>query len=354
MAQKVAAIATHDKTGHLTKFEIERRAPGPKDVVINIKYSGICHSDLHQARSEWGPSIYPMVPGHEIVGIVEEVGAEVTGFKVGQRAGVGCFVESCRKCVQCEKSHGQYCPEMVVTYNGKFPDGTPTYGGYSAKIVVDEAYTLHVPEHLDFKATAPLLCAGITVYSPFRHYGLKAGESVGVLGLGGLGHMAVKIARAMGCKVTIITRSADKAKEAIEKLGAHDAIITSEEGAIAKRASSLDFILDTVSAAHSLKDYLPLMKVNGRFILVGVPSEPFALNSFDVVMKRLTVGGSLIGGIEETQEMLDFCGEHNIVADIELISCEKVNEAYERLARSDVRYRFVLDIENTIGDAPSQ
>ncbi|MCW5581580.1 MAG: NAD(P)-dependent alcohol dehydrogenase, partial [Luteimonas sp.] len=323
----------------------ERRDPRPNDVVIDILYCGVCHSDIHQVRNEWGGgSLYPMVPGHEIVGTVAQVGREAKKFKVGDVVGVGCFVDSCRTCAQCCAGEEQFCSEgMVATYNGRERgSGAPTYGGYSTRIVVDQDYVLRIPDGMPLDAAAPLLCAGITTYSPLRHFGAKPGDKVAVVGLGGLGHMAVKLAAAMGCEVTVFSTSESKRKDATA-LGAHDFAATGDGGVFQSHAERFDLILDTVSAQHDYNAFLGLLKVDGTMVLLGMPS-PSPLSAFPLVWRRRKLAGSLIGGIRETQEMLDFCAAHGIASDIELIGIDMINEAYERMLRGDVRYRFVIDI----------
>jgi uncharacterized zinc-type alcohol dehydrogenase-like protein len=338
------SYAAQNPTSQLAPFTIQRRPVGPHDVKIDILYCGVCHSDLHQVRDEWGGSIYPMVPGHEIVGRIVEVGEHVKKFKVGDLGGVGCFVDSCRTCPQCQSGLEQYCDgALVVTYNGRFPDGTPTYGGYSTEIVVDENYTLSVSPDLPLEAVAPLLCAGITTYSPLRHWKVGPGHKVGVLGLGGLGHMAVKFAASFGAEVTMLSTSPSKEADA-KRLGAHQFALTSNEETMKGLANHFDFILDTVSAPHNYDTYLNTLKTNGVLICVGVPTEPIAFTAFGLIIKRRSVVGSIIGGIAETQEMLDYCAEHKIVSDVEVINIQQINEAYERLLKSQVKYRFVIDM----------
>lgn len=328
----------------LEPFTFNRRSPGPHDIAIDIKFSGICHSDIHQARDEWGGSIFPMVPGHEISGVVTSVGSSVSKFKPGDRVGVGCFVDSCRKCHSCSKGEEQYCQEgMTGTYNSYERDGkTPTYGGYSNHIVVDENYVLRMPENIPLDKGAPLLCAGITLYSPLRHWGCGPGKKVAIVGLGGLGHMGVKIASAMGAEVTVLSQTMKKQADGL-KMGAKHFFATSDESTFKKLAGSFDLIINTVSADIDLNAYLSLLKTNGHMVLVGVPEKPMMIHPFPLIMGRRSLAGSLIGGIRETQEMLDFCGKHNITPEIELIPFQKVNEAYERVIKSDVRYRFVID-----------
>ncbi|SFN32214.1 NAD(P)-dependent alcohol dehydrogenase [Dokdonella immobilis] len=338
------AYAAATAKAPLAPWTIERRAPKPHDVQIDIRYCGVCHSDIHQARAEWGGGIFPMVPGHEIVGEVSAVGDAVTKYKVGDTVGVGCFVDSCRECASCREGEEQYCQKgMTGTYNS-FERGTrtPTHGGYSTRIVADENYVLRIPPSIPLDRAAPLLCAGITVYSPMRHYGVEAGDSVAVVGLGGLGHMAVKIARAMGARVTVLSTSPSKRDDALA-LGADDFAATSDPTVFKTRAGSFDFVLDTVSAPHDYNAYLGLLRRDGTMILVGLPDQPVPLSAGPLIMGRRRLAGSLIGGIRETQEMLDFCAEHGVASDIELIPVEKINEAYERMIKGDVRYRFVID-----------
>lgn len=341
----IHAYAAQDASSALAPHMINRREPGPHDVEIDILYCGVCHSDIHQARNEWGNSIFPMVPGHEIVGRVTRVGDHVKKFKVGDLAGVGCLVDSCRECSSCKEGLEQYCENgSVGTYNAYERDGkTPTYGGYSTLIVVDEDFTLKVPSNLDLAATAPLLCAGITTFSPLRHWKVGKGHKLGVLGLGGLGHMAVKLAVSMGAEVTMLSHSPSKEADA-RRLGAHKFVLTSDEAAIKAHRNYFDFIIDTVSAPHDYNTYLNMLRTNGTMICVGAPPAPAQVPAFNLIMNRRSIGGSLIGGIAETQEMLDYCGEHNIVSDIELIPIQKINEAYERMLKGDVKYRFVIDI----------
>jgi len=340
------AYAAKSATAPLGPYQFERRAVGPHDVQIEIAYCGICHSDLHQVRNEWGNSTYPMVPGHEIVGRVTAVGAHVKGFKAGELAGVGCLVDSCRTCPSCQRQLEQFCEKgAAFSYNGTEMDRkTVTQGGYSSSIVTDEAFTLKISPKLDLAAAAPLLCAGITTYSPLRHWKTKAGDKVGVVGLGGLGHMAVKLAAAMGAEVTMLSTSKSKEADA-RKLGAHHFGLTSDDATFKKLAGHFDLIIDTISAPHDYNNYLGLLRVEGTMVLLGVPPEPTPVSAFPLIMGRRSLSGSLIGGIAETQEMLDFCAEHNIVSDIELIPVQQVNEAYERMLKNDVRYRFVLDMK---------
>ncbi len=340
----VNAYAAQTKTSPLAPYNFERKEPGPHDVLIDILYCGICHSDIHQVRDEWGGSIYPMVPGHEIVGRISKVGDAVTKFKAGDLAGVGCFVDSCRTCPSCLAQEEQYCDNgMTGTYNARDKEGNPTYGGYSTQIVVDEKYTLHVAESLPIEGVGPLLCAGITTYSPLRHWNIGKGHKVAVVGLGGLGHMGVKFAAAFGAEVTVLSTSASKKNDALA-LGADHFAVTKDEATMKALQGSFDFILNTVSAQHDYNEYLNLLTLNGAMVVVGVPPLPNAVHAFSLIMKRRTLAGSLIGGIKETQEMLDFCAEHNIVSDVEVIKADYINEAYERILKSDVKYRFVIDI----------
>jgi len=340
------AYAATSASAPLTPYQFERRAPGAHDVQIEIAYCGICHSDLHQVRNEWGNSLYPMVPGHEIVGKVTAVGAHVTKFKVGDLAGVGCLVDSCRTCPSCQRQLEQFCEKgAAFSYNSTEMDRTTiTQGGYSSSIVTDEAFVLKISPKLDLAAAAPLLCAGITTYSPLRHWNTKKGDKVGVVGLGGLGHMAVKIAAAMGAEVTMLSTSKSKEADA-RKLGAHHFGLTSDPATFKTLAGQFDLLIDTISAPHDYNQYLGLLRVEGTMVLLGVPPEPTPVAAFPLIMGRRSLSGSLIGGIAETQEMLDFCAEHGIVSDIELIPVQKVNEAYERMLKNDVRYRFVLDMK---------
>ncbi len=330
----------------LAPFRLERRAPGAHDVQIEILFCGVCHSDLHQIRDEWGGSIFPMVPGHEIVGRVMAVGDHVSKFKVGDLAGVGCMVDSCRECASCQEGLEQYCETtgMVGTYNSReIKTGHPTYGGYSQQIVVDEKYTLKVSEQLDLARVAPLLCAGITTYSPLREWQVGPGHRVAVMGLGGLGHMAVKFAVAMGAEVTVLSTSANKEEDA-KALGAHKFVVTKDKEQFKSVRNYFDFIINTISAQIDLGAYVNLLRRDGTMILLGVPTEAPQLHAFNLIAKRRRVAGSLIGGIAETQEMLDFCAEHNIMSDIEMIDIQHINEAYERMLKGDVKYRFVIDI----------
>ncbi|MFF3739454.1 NAD(P)-dependent alcohol dehydrogenase [Streptomyces sp. NPDC002566] len=340
----VAAYAAPSAKAPLERTTIERRAVGEFDVLIDIKFAGICHSDIHQAREGWGEAIFPMVPGHEIAGVVSEVGPGVTKFAVGDRVGVGCMVDSCRECENCKAGLEQYCTGggMVGTYNAVGKDGEPTYGGYSQKIVVDENYVVRVPDGLALDVAAPLLCAGITTYSPLKHWNAGPGKKVAVLGMGGLGHMGVKIAHALGAEVTVLSQSLRKKDDGL-RLGADHYYATSDPETFKKLAGTFDVILSTVSAPLNLDAYLSLLRTDGAFVNVGAPEEPVALNLFSVIGGRKTLAGSGIGGIQETQEMLDFCAAHGFGAEIELISASEINDAYERVLASDVRYRFVID-----------
>ncbi len=344
---KSIGYAAHDPKKPLAPFSFERRQPGPTDVQIDILFCGVCHSDLHQARDEWGNSTFPIVPGHEIVGKVTQVGSSVTKFKVGDLAGVGCLVDSDRTCPDCQDHSEQYCDHAVFTYNS--PDkhtGKVTYGGYSDKVVVDEHFVLRISDKLDLAAVAPLLCAGITTYSPLRHWNVKPGDKVGIVGLGGLGHMGVKLAHAFGAHTVLFTTSPDKIADA-KRLGADEVVISKNAEEMQQHAQSFDFILNTVAAPHNLDAFLSLLKRDGTMCLVGVPDSPHPSPSVgNLIFKRRALAGSLIGGLKETQEMLDFCAEHNITSDIELIPIQNINEAYERMLKSDVKYRFVIDMKS--------
>lgn len=331
----------------LKPFEFARRDVGARDVLIEIQYCGVCHSDIHQARGEWGDEIFPMVPGHEIVGRVAAVGSEVTKFKEGDTAGVGCFVDSCRVCTNCKEGEEQYCENhLAATYNGtEMDEKTPTYGGYSTQIVVDEDYALRVPEGLPLANVAPLLCAGITTYSPLRRFNVGEGSRVGVVGLGGLGHMGVKLAASMGAEVTVFSTSPTKEQDA-RGLGAHKFVVTKEEGALEALAGKYDFILDTVSAPHDINAYLKLLRREGAIALVGLPEKALEVEAFAIIKNGRSLVGSMIGGIRETQEMLDYCAEKNISSDVEVIPIRRIDEAYERTVKGDVRYRFVIDIDS--------
>jgi uncharacterized zinc-type alcohol dehydrogenase-like protein len=345
----VKAIGNAAPDADMLPLNIERRHITSHDVEIEIMYCGVCHSDLHTARSEWGGTQYPCVPGHEIVGKVTRVGDHVHSFKPGDLAAVGCMVDSCMSCAPCKDGTEQFCESFpVFTYNG--PDkhtGGYTYGGYSRSIVVNEHFVLRVPENLDLAATAPLLCAGITTYSPLKRWNVGLGSKVGIVGLGGLGHMGIKLAAAMGAEVTVFTTSQSKVADA-KRLGASRVIMSNDTDAMKSLYKSLDLIIDTVSAPHAIDPYLNTLRLDGTHVLVGLPSEPLAISAFNVVLPRRNFTGSSIGGIPETQEMLDFCAEHNIVSDIELIRADQVNEAYERLLKSDVKYRFVIDMATLV------
>jgi uncharacterized zinc-type alcohol dehydrogenase-like protein len=338
--------ATHGPTSKLEPFNFTRREPGANDVLLEIDYCGICHSDIHQARGEWGNSIYPMVPGHEIAGHVTRVGPRVSKFKVGDIVGVGCFVDSCRTCSSCKEGEEQFCEKhLVFTYNATEMDGeTPTYGGYSNQIVADENYVLRIPSALPPAGAAPLLCAGITTYSPLRQYGVKKGDRVGVVGLGGLGHMGVKIAAAMGAEVTVFSTSARKEADA-RRLGAKNFVISTDPNAMKSVGSSFNLILDTVSGPHDMNAYLNALRRDGTLVIVGVSVEPAPIATFPLIIGRRRMAGSIIGGIRQTQEMLDFCGKHEIPADVEVIPISDLEKAYDRTVKGDVRYRFVIDMK---------
>lgn len=332
----------------LERLTFARRNVGPRDVEIAIRFCGVCHSDLHTVRGEWGNTTFPMIPGHEIVGNVRTVGAQVTKHKVGDRVGVGCLVNSCRHCPECKEGLENYCVNAVGTYNSKVDVDPPgvTFGGYSDHVVVDEDFVLRIPDNLDLCAAAPLLCAGITTYSPLRHWGVKKGTRVGVVGLGGLGHMAVKLANAMGAEVTVFTTTPSK-EPACQQLGAKHVVISKDSAQMAAAERTLDVIIDTVGASHEMPPYLNALRVNGVHVLVGAPEHPHpGFGAFSLIGARRSLAGSAIGGIPETQEMLDFCGKHNIVSDVEKINIDYINEAYERMLKSDVRYRFVIDMES--------
>ena len=344
---KTKAYAAASATSPLASATISRRNPTERDVQIDIFFCGICHSDLHQVRNEWSavmPTVYPCVPGHEIVGRVSKVGSAVTKLKPGDLAAVGCMVASDRTCPECRAGLEQFCPNLTLTYN--FPDkhsGGVTYGGYSDSIVVDEHFALRVPSNLDLAGTAPLLCAGITTFSPMHHWGVAKGQKVGIVGLGGLGHMGVKFAQALGAHVVVFTTSPGKTEDAL-RLGADEVVISRDAAQMQKHGGSFDFILDCVSADHDINAYISLLRRDGHLTLVGAPSKPMSVSAFGLIMGRRSLSGSPIGGIAETQEMLDFCGRHNITSDVEVIPIQKVNEAYELLLKSDVKYRFCIDI----------
>jgi alcohol dehydrogenase (NADP+) len=341
------AYSAASVTAGLDAATIRRRQPGPNDVQIEILFCGVCHSDLHQVRNEWSgvmPTVYPCVPGHEIIGRVAQVGSEVSKFKVGDLAAVGCMVDSDHLCPECQAGLEQFCPNVTLTYNS--PDkhlGGVTYGGYSESVVVDQRFVLRVPSNLKLAGAAPLLCAGITTYSPMRRFGITKGKNVGVVGLGGLGHMGVKFAHAFGARVVVFSTSPNKKEDAL-RLGADEVVISRNTDDMQKHAGSFDFILDAVSADHDINVYLNLLRRDGNITLVGVPEKPLAVAAFGLIMGRRSLSGSPIGGIRETQEMLDFCGQHNITADVEVIPIQKINEAYDRLLKSDVKYRFSIDM----------
>ena len=340
----VKAYGANSATSPLEQLDIERRAPGDRDVEIAVLHCGVCHSDLHQARNEWSGTRYPCVPGHEIVGRVSRVGALVKKVSVGDLAAVGCMVDACRTCANCKRGLEQYCESYPrFTYNSVDPRGGHTFGGYSQAIVVDEAFTLKVPATLDPAAAAPLLCAGITTYSPLRHWKVGPGTRVGVVGLGGLGHMGVKFARAFGAHVVLFTTSQNKVEDGL-RLGAHEVVVSSDANAMQKHRMSLDFVLDAVAANHDINAYLQLLRLDGTLCLVGAPEKPLDVTAFNLLLPRRSFAGSGIGGIAETQEMLDFCAQHQIVSDIEAIPIQQINDAYERMLKGDVRYRFVIDM----------
>jgi uncharacterized zinc-type alcohol dehydrogenase-like protein len=320
------------------------RELGPEDVQIKIAFCGVCHSDVHQARDEWGGSMFPLVPGHEVVGHVEAVGNKVTKFSVGDAVGVGCMVDSCGECENCKADEEQFCKKgTIFTYNSKLPDGTITKGGYSTGMVVDQNFVLKIPKNLDLAKAAPLLCAGITTYSPLHHWKVSKGQKVGIVGLGGLGHMGLKFAHAMGAHVVQFTTSLSKKDDAM-RLGADEVVLSNDAKAMEAQAGTFDFILNTVSASHDLNQYLALLKRNGTMTLVGVPPQPPTINVGNLIFRRGSLAGSLIGGIAETQQMLDYCGEHNITSDVEMIKMEEIDKAFDRVVKSDVKYRFVIDL----------
>ena len=344
------AYATQDATARLAPFTMPRRDAGATDVAIEILYCGVCHSDIHTGRGEWAGTTYPCVPGHEIVGRVTAVGDKVTKFKEGDLAAVGCMVDSCRTCTSCEQGLEQYCLNgFTGTYNGEDKKlGGHTFGGYSTNITVEEAFVLQVPKNLDLKAVAPLLCAGITTYSPLHHWKVGKGSKVGIVGLGGLGHMGVKFAHALGAHTVLFTTSPGKVEDG-KKLGADEVVISKNEDEMKKHSASFDFILDCVSAEHDINAYLSLLKLDGTLCQVGAPEKPLPVNVFNLILPRRYFAGSAIGGIPETQEMLDFCGEHNIVSDVEMIKMDYINEAWERVVKADVKYRFVIDMASLKG-----
>ena len=337
----------------LEPYSFQRRELNDNDVYIEIKYCGVCHSDIHQVNNDWGFGLYPMVPGHEIVGVVKQVGPKVSLYQEGDTVGVGCLVDSCQKCESCKEDLEQFCEKgSVATYSSKeYGSESVTQGGYSSSIVVREEFVLKIPENLDLAAAAPLLCAGITTYSPLKHWKMKAGDKIGVVGLGGLGHMAVKLAKAMSIHVTVFTTSPSKVEDALA-LGADKVVLSKDESAMKEMAGELDFIINTVAAVHNLNSYLQCLKRDGQMIMVGLPDQPYpSFAVSDLIFARKAVAGSLIGGIKETQEMLDFCGEHDIVCDIEKIDIQEINEAYERTVKGDVKYRFVIDMESLKKDS---
>ena len=350
MSLTTRAYGAASAGARMEPLTIERRQPGPHDVLIEILYCGICHSDIHQARDEWSGAIFPMVPGHEIVGRVKAAGEGVSRLAVGDLAGVGCFVDSCRECDSCRRGLEQFCAKgPAFTYNGTEMDrSTPTHGGYSTQIVVDEAYVLRIPAGLDPAAAAPLLCAGITTYSPLRQWNCKRGDRVGVVGLGGLGHMAVKLAASMGAEVTMLSTSRSKEKDA-RRLGAAGFELTSDDGTFTRLAGRFDLIIDTVSVPHPYDRYLSLLRPQGTMAIVGVPPEPAPLAAISLIVGNKRLAGSMIGGIAETQEMLDYCALHGIASDVEMIRIQQVNEGYERMIKNDVRYRFVIDLASLKG-----
>ncbi len=346
--KNVKAYAAQAADKDLEPYKINRREPGPEDVEIEILYCGICHSDIHTARNEWGGTQYPVVPGHEIVGKVTRTGESVSRFRTGDTVGVGCFVDSCGNCENCQEHQEQYCVNgPTATYNSpsRLEKDVITFGGYSTHIVVKEDFVLKISKKLSLNAVAPLLCAGITTYSPLKYWKVKKGDKVGVVGLGGLGHMAVKLASSMGAEVTMLSRSPEKEKDASE-LGAHHFELTTQEENLKRLAGTFDLIINTVSAQHDYNQYLNLLKTNGVMVLLGVPPKPSEVQAGQLIMKRRSLVGSLVGGIKETQEMLDYCAEHGIVSDVEMININQINEAYERTLNSDVRYRFVIDMKS--------
>lgn len=346
---KAFGWAARDQSGHLSPFNFSRRETGDEDVRFKVLYCGICHSDLHFIKNDWGFSFYPLVPGHEIVGEVTEVGSKVNKVKVGDKVGVGCMVGACHSCESCKNDLENYCPKMILTYNSIYHDGTFNNGGYSDTMVANERYIVHFPENMPLDSGAPLLCAGITVYSPLKHFGLaQHGKHIGVVGLGGLGHVAVKFAKAFGAKVTVISTSPSKKDEALEHLGADSFLVSRDPDQIQAAMNTMDGIIDTVSAVHPILPLLGLLKSHGTLVMVGVPDKPLELPVFPLISGRKMVAGSSIGGMKETQEMIDFAAKHGITADIEVVSMDYVNTAMERLAKNDVRYRFVIDIGNTL------
>ncbi|GFQ06088.1 probable mannitol dehydrogenase [Phtheirospermum japonicum] len=349
---KALGWAARDNSGILSPFHFSRRATGEKDVKLKILYCGVCHSDLHSVKNETGKVTYPVVPGHEIAGVVTEVGSQVTKVKVGDKVGVGCMAGSCRSCENCTNDLENQCPKMVLTYRSKYFDGTTTYGGYSDIMVCDEHFIVRWPENLPLDAGCPLLCAGITTYSPLKYFGLdKPGTRLGVVGLGGLGHVAVKLAKAFGAKVTVISTNPDKKEEAIKNLGVDSFLVSSDQDQMMAATGTLDGILDTVSAHHAVQPLLSLLKNNGKLILLGVIPKPLELPVFPLLAGRKIVAGSGIGGMKETQEMIDFAAKHNITADVEVVPMDYINQAMERLEKADVKYRFVIDVAGSLKDA---
>ncbi|KAJ8765636.1 hypothetical protein K2173_014758 [Erythroxylum novogranatense] len=346
---KAFGWAARDEAGLLSPFNFSRRATGDDDVRFKVLYCGICHSDLHNVKNDWGFSKYPLVPGHEIVGEVTEVGSKVKKFKVGDKVGVGCMVGACHSCENCTNDLENYCPKLILTYCSTYYDGTATYGGYSDHMIANERYIVRFPDNMPLDSGAPLLCAGITVYSPLKYYGLaEPGKHVGIVGLGGLGHVAVKFAKAFGAKVTVISTSPSKKDEALKHLGADSFIVSRDQDQLQAASGTLDGIIDTVSAVHPIVPLIGLLKTNGKLVLVGAPEKPLELVAFSLIIGRKQIGGSGIGGMKETQEMIDFAAKHNIAAEIEIISMDYINSAMERLAKGDVRYRFVIDIGKSL------
>ncbi|GMH07666.1 hypothetical protein Nepgr_009506 [Nepenthes gracilis] len=347
--QKAIGWAARDKSGILSPFRFSRRATGDQDVTFKVLYCGICQTDLHYAKNDWGTSIYPIVPGHEIAGIVTEVGSKVQKFKPGDKVGVGCLVGSCRSCDNCCNDLENYCPKMILTYSSTYYDGTITYGGYSDIMVVEEQFAIQIPENIPLDYAAPLLCAGVTVYSPMKYYGLdKPGMHVGVNGLGGLGHIAVKFAKAFGMKVTVLSTSVNKKDEAIGRLGADSFLVSRDPDQMRAAIGTMDGIIDTVSAFHALSPLISLLKTNGKLVMVGLPDKPLELSIVSLILGRKMVGGSAMGSLKETQEMIDFAAKHGVKPEIEVIPIDYVNTATDRILKSDVRYRFVIDIGNTL------